>query len=175
MGSCPDTDIDPRFLSFPFDLFSAFFPFSFLLPFSRSLFPFVFSPSFLLPLIPFFLFLFFFPSILPKFPLSFFLSFFPFPSFSLFSFIHFLSFLCFSYLIFLRARQNYIGYLVHTNTLLTRNSYSTLFRRYTQSKKQVSAEIDGSLLKLVKVSLVTFFYNSGCIHRSHESSRVPVY
>ena len=120
--------------------------------------------SFFLSLVPSFLLF----SLLPSFPLKFLsfsfffsflrsflnslsLSFFPFslPSFSLFSFIHFLSFLCFSYLIFLRARQNYIGYLVHTNTLLTRNSYSTLFRCYAQSKKQVSAEIDESLLNLV--------------------------
>ena len=65
MGSCPDTDIDPRFLSFPFVLFPAFFPFPFLLPFSFSLFPFVFSPSLL-------------PSPLNSFlSLSFFLSFGP--------------------------------------------------------------------------------------------------
>ena len=141
MGSCPDTDIDPRFLSFPFDLFSAFFPFSFLLPFSRSLFPFVFSPSFL-PL-KFLSFSFFF-SFLRFFLNSPSLSFFPFfpsflLSFLLYSFPFFSLFLL-SY--FFRARQNYIGYLVHTNTLLTRNSYSTLFRCYTQSKKQVSAEIN---------------------------------
>ena len=160
MGSCPDTDIDPRFLSFPFDLFPAFFPFPFLLPFSLSFcflsFPLKFlSFSFFFSFLRFFLnslsfFLFFVPSVLPKFPLSFFLSFFPsfLLSFLLYSFPFFSLFLL-SY--FFRARQNYIGYLVHTNTLLTRNSYSTLFRCYTQSKKQVSAEIDESLLNLVKL------------------------
>ena len=150
MGSCPDTDIDPRFLSFPFDLFPAFFPFPFLLPFSFSLFPFVFSPSLLPSPLNSFLSLSFF-SFFRSFLNSLSLSFFPFfpsflLSFLLYSFSFFFLFLLYY---FFRARQNYIGYLVHTNTLLTRNSYSTLFRCYAQSKKQVSAEIDESLLNLV--------------------------
>ena len=123
MSSCPDTDIDPRFLSFPFDLFPAFFPSSFLsFPLSFCFLSFLPSPLNSFLSLSFFSFLRFFlnsPSLsfFPFFP-SFLLSFllYSFPFFSLF---------LLSY--FFRARQNYIGYLVYTNTLLTRNSYSTLF------------------------------------------------